>query len=175
MSVVNNFYGKVLLSLCSVCLVSCEQNRPKRVDSSQDCIDAASGKKFCATTFAAIAANPQVYDGREVAVNGYLVIDGGVLSLYFDENSYIHKMVDGNLLTIRAPVEKQKELFDKYGYAYVNISGVYVAAKLSGKSRYGLGSIGGELSAFPLPNRAGPRDREGWDQIRIELEDISPR
>jgi hypothetical protein len=165
---------------CKICLfsiftlfliASCSQGGGKNVLPS-DCGKNSLGAINCLTTFRALATNPGAYSGLNVTVNGYLVIDGGVLSVYSNKTNYEHGMIEENLIFIRAPVEVQENIFKKFGYRYVRISGEFNGSKHRPGERYEIGTIGGKIKVFELPERVDESKREGWEDVRINVKDL---
>lgn len=167
---------KFILLIFILSMTSCgymmENKATNGDDLPKNCLHINSGEISCFTTIRSIADDLSSYDDRNVVLSGYLAIDGGILSLYSDENSYIHQIIDENVIVIRAPPDVQKNLFDKYGYQYLRISGLFKANEESPASRYGIGTLSGEIRAYPLPKRDSLEEREGWKGIRIDVHDL---
>lgn len=157
-------------------LAGCEGNQVPEITNTKlpaDCVSASDSQIVCLTTFGAIYSNLTGYDTRTVILNGYLVIDQGVLSFYSSREAYEHKMTEGNVIILRASSGVQKDIFDKFGYSFVRVSGKFHASELPPLSRYELGAIKEDLVISELPNRSSTAAHEQWSDIRIHADDLS--
>jgi len=137
-----------------------------------DCGEGDGGKIICATTYRSIAAQAPSYTDKIILINGYLVIDNGVLTLYQDENSYIHGMFRDSVIEIGGSQEEQRKLFEGHGYQYITMSGYFRASPYGASRRHYLGEIRGDIIARDLPTR-GVADRQGWQDIAINADDLN--
>lgn len=156
-------------------LAGCNQGNDPTIASSHfpaDCAHSQDGENICLTTFDSIHSNLNGYDKKTVVLNGYLVIDQGVLSLYANQEAYQHRMVEGNIIIIRAPSNVQNDVFNKYGYRHVRIYGKFHANESSPLSRHEMGFIKEELNVSQLPDRSEAAAREDWSDIKINIDDL---
>lgn len=167
-------FVRALLGLSVVFSISSCSAAQSTRPTPNGCSQSAKGVLACYASFGAISNAPESYDGLDLTISGYVVIDNGALSVYADETSYAHRIIENGLIIVRGPLDLQKSIFDRYGYKYARISGVFRASKVPGDVvRYELGSIGGDIKVWPLPDRTGGSEREDWGDVRIDVKDLS--
>jgi len=157
-----------------ICACSAEPSGPARKMGA--CDQQGRGQrptKPCEVSFRAIASEPTRYDGLFVSVDGYLAIKFGVLVIYSSEEFYRHGIIEESVLQIRAPVEDQRKIFERYGYRWVKISGKFTLPSRENKARhFPVGYIWDPSAIVELPDLSDPTDRETLDDLVIDLGDV---
>lgn len=129
--------------------------------SSYACPGQFEGYPACATSFTRILVEPEIYEGKVVAITGFLGVSDGFLVLYPDQNSYALRIEEDALIVV-APRELKEKFFSDNPYHYVRVFGVF--QKGAGKQRY----HGTLAEPLKIIRAIGRLDKEGVEDITYE-------
>ncbi|MCG6118453.1 MAG: hypothetical protein MEQ07_09720 [Aquimonas sp.] len=122
-----------------------------------NCGQPVNNEVVCVVSFMDLAGNSAVYEGKMVALNGYLAIDRYRLTIFFDERSY--EMEDSRLsLEITGDFAFLERMAESYS-GQVEVVGVFA----SHGDAADLPRLGTIMMNRP-PLRIGPRVRDSSSQ-----------
>lgn len=146
-------------------------NQPSKPEAKEAlfpvCAGNVKGEKLCHVSAASLAVLAPRIEGRMIQVTGYLVIDGGMLSLYPSEQDYLLG-TNTQSLRIRAREEVQRSAFSKYGYSYVKMIGKYSSIDEDAIRSGRAGSLY-LVSSEPVKIR---ENRETEQDLRVDIDDL---
>ena len=139
----------------------------KASEGTVDCPGRYFKRELCSTTASDLTAQPRAYEGKVIQVAGFLTIDGGMLSLYPNEQ-YYRLGINQPSIRVRASGSSQRKLFETYGYSYVTLIGEFTHLD-SGALKMGRAGSMQFMDALPIKER--PR-KEGLNDLRIDVDDL---
>jgi len=110
--------------------------------------------------------NPKGYDGKTVAVVGFLAIDNGAVVIYPDKYSYEARLYANGRLAVVADADKKLAWFERYGYKHVLVTGNFSTDSYRG----GYSTVTGRISVVELSLWSGVTRREGPSDLAIEVD-----
>ena len=126
---------------------------------------------FCFLPFPAIMSNPMKYDQRRIQIMGYLAMDGDVLALYPDIDSYRL----GNIVSSIALSGEPEEMVGtekQFAFSHVMVRGVFDGSD-TGRFRSRLGTMKRVIEVSPAPlrkieaARSSRKPYEGPDRTKL--------
>jgi hypothetical protein len=88
------------------------------------CTKRRNGSDWCRLDFTRLAVHGDAVKGKRIFVLGFLVVDGGDVSLYANAEDY-SRMERGRSLEIRSSRNELERLVSSQGYKYVRIEGTF--------------------------------------------------
>jgi hypothetical protein len=127
-------------------------------------------KVICRATFRALALDPGQYAGKNIRIEGFLVVERGLFVLYSSRELYEAGVTDEVAVRLRGPAGQLERIYKDHAYSWVSIVGEFRVVPRSGTTDdLILGEIRAPLEVRPL-RKIGLR-REGFDEILLNLED----
>ncbi len=135
---------------------------------SQPSVRVSCGKTVCEVGFHELQHDSGFYNGRRIRIVGYVAVLNGTILLFPSEHDYRF----GNTrlaLQLRSKLTRQKEVFDRFSYSYVELTATYEAGNVDAERANYLGILAGPWEALPVRSM---ESREGWSDVRIHVDDL---
>ncbi|HIE0525011.1 TPA: hypothetical protein ACXJLS_001627 [Stenotrophomonas maltophilia] len=130
------------------------------------------GRSACRVSFRALASTPRLFDGKSIRVEGYLGVSRGLFVLNSSKELFEAGVTEETQVRIKGPIDLQRDVFNRYAYSWVSVTGEFRLRKTDGSTD---DLLLGEMHA-PLDVQSlrvpGPIPRATFGDVSVDLEDL---
>lgn len=154
----------------AIFVVGCGDQERRQMPIAKDC--GIGQKPVCRVSFRALASTPRLFDGKSIRVEGYLGVSRGLFVLNSSKELFEAGVTDETQVRIKGPIDLQRDLFNRYAYSWVSVTGEFRLRKTDGSTD---DLLLGEMHA-PLDVQSlrvpGPIPRATFGDVSVDLEDL---
>lgn len=154
----------------AISVVSCGDQEGRQTPPAKDC--GIGQNPACRVGFRALAATPRLFDGKSIRVEGYLGVSRGLFVLNSSKELFEAGVTDETQVRIRGPIDLQRDVFNRYAYSWVSVTGEFRLRRTDGSTD---DLLLGEMHA-PLDVQSlrvpGPIPRATFGDVSVDLEDL---
>lgn len=138
--------------------------------SYRDC--GANQQPACRATFRALIEHGRTLDGKKVRVEGYLSVVRSLFVLNSSKELYEAGVSDELSIRIRGPIDVQREMFAKFAYSWVSVTGTFrLVERVGTTDDLLIGELHAPMQVDSL-RIPGPVRKAEFRDVAVDLEDI---